>query len=243
MITIPPEETQGLIGSSATFTCVAEAEPTPTFQWSFEGLTVVNNDKYDITTTSTMSTLTVLDISLSDDGAYTCNATNDHGSDSASAELQVLCKLQAECNGLEIVKIFSISAHFLSFSLYTAVPVVAAVSSNSLIGAQNTSVTLQFSISNDLPPVTSTDIVWRFGSSGMQLNTSSGRYIFSDDMLSLTIEALIATDEGSYTLEATTIAGSDSATIILDVQSTYLNKKLFGDLLVLMANQDVERFT
>ena len=103
---------------------------------------------------------------------------------------------------------------------------MAAVSSSPLIGAQNTSVTLQFSISNDLPPVTSTDIVWLFtpiGSSVMQIITSDGRYIFSDDMLSLTIEALVATDEGSYTLEATTIAGFSFATIFLDVQSTCLN--------------------
>ena len=99
VITIPPGETQGFVGSSVTFTCVAEAEPTPTFQWSFEGLTVMDDDMYDITaTTSTLSTLTVLNISPSDDGTYTCNATNDHGSDFASAELQVLCKLQAECN-------------------------------------------------------------------------------------------------------------------------------------------------
>ena len=224
MITAPPEDTQTLVGRSATFTCVAEAEPTPIFQWSFEGLTITDDDKYDITTTSTVSTLTVLEISLSDDGTYTCNATNDHGSDFASADLQALSKLQAEYNGLEVV---SISGDLISFSLYTAVPVVTAVSSNPLIGAQNTSVTLQFSISNDLPPVTSTDVVWRFtpfGSSVMQTITSDGRYIFSDDMLSLAIEALIATDEGSYTLEATTIAGSDSATIVLDVQSTYLNK-------------------
>ena len=119
----------------------------------------------------------------------------------------------------------SISVHLLSFSLYAAVPVVAAVSSSPLIGAQNTSVTLQFSIFNDLPPVSSTDVVWQFtpvGSSVMQAITSDGRYIFSDDMLSLTIGELVVTDEGSYTLEATTIAGFDSATIFLDVQSTYL---------------------
>ena len=92
MITTPPEDTQGLIGSSATFTCVAEAEPAPTFQWSFESSTIVDDDKYDVTTTSTMSTLTVLNISPSDNGTYTCNATNDHGTDFASADLQVLCK-------------------------------------------------------------------------------------------------------------------------------------------------------
>ena len=74
----------------------------------------------------------------------------------------------------------------------------------------------------------------------MQTITSDSnvRYTFSDDMLSLTIDALVATDGGSYILEATTIAGSRSATILLDVQSTYLR-----DLVVLMANQAVKRFT
>ena len=86
-------DTQAVIGSTATFTCVAEGDPDPTFQWSFGESTLADNDKYDITaTTSTLSTLTVLDISLSDDGIYTCTATNVHGNDSASANLQVLCK-------------------------------------------------------------------------------------------------------------------------------------------------------
>ena len=80
------------MGSSAAFTCVAEGDPVPTFQWSFDDLTLADNDKYDITTTSTVSTLTVLEILPSDGSSYTCNATNEHGSDSASAELQVLCK-------------------------------------------------------------------------------------------------------------------------------------------------------
>ena len=101
---------------------------------------------------------------------------------------------------------------------------MAVVSSSPLIDAEGASVTLQFSISNDLPPVTSTDIVWLFtpvGSSTMQVISPNARYSFSDDMLSLTIGALTEMDEGSYTLEATTIAGSDSDTIFLDVQSIY----------------------
>ena len=93
VITTEPMDTQALVGSSATFVCVAAGEPTPTFQWSFGGLAIVDDDKYDVTATApTVSTLTVLDVSPSDDGNYTCTATNDHGSDSASAGLQVLCK-------------------------------------------------------------------------------------------------------------------------------------------------------
>ena len=96
--------------------------------------------------------------------------------------------------------------------------------SNTLIGVLGRSVTLEFFIFEDLPPVTVNETSWQFtssvGSSTAQNITSASnvRYDFSDDMLSLTIGALTAMDEGSYTLEATTIAGSDSATITLDVQ-------------------------
>ena len=222
VITTAPEDTQALVGRSATFTCAAEAEPVPTFQWDFDSSILTDTNKYDIITTSTMSTLIVLDITPSDDGTYTCNVTNDHGSDFASANLQVLCKLQAEY--LHVMN-QDITTQSPPLSLRAAVPLVTAVSSSPLTGTQGTSVTLQFSVSDDLPSVNSSDIVWRFtpfGSSAMQLNASNERYIFSDNMLSLTIGGLAVSDEGRYTLEATTIAGSSSATIFLDVQSTRL---------------------
>ena len=139
---------------------------------------------------------------------------------------QLISKCTVRRNLPEVIMNCSIMPSLSHFSLPAAVPTVA-FSNSPVIGALGTTVTLQFSISDDLPPVISSGIVWQFtpvGSSAMQPITSSGRYTFSDDMLSLTIGTLIAVDEGSYTLEATTIAGSDSATIFLDVQSTYLIK-------------------
>ena len=222
-------DTQSLVGRSATFTCAAEAEPTSTFQWSFEGSDIVDDNKYDITTTSTMSTLIILNISPLDDGIYTCNASNDHGHDFASANLQVLCKYQTgSC--IAILLNCSLSPH-------AAVPDVVPVSPSSLIGVLGRSVTLQFSISDDLPPVTLNEILWQFTSvrsSTVQNITSASntRYDFSDNMLSLTIGALTAMDEGSYALEASTIAGSNSATIILDVQGILCLQIWFGQLLL-----------
>ena len=222
-------DTQSLVGRSATFTCAAEAEPTSTFQWSFEGSDIVDDSKYDITTTSTMSTLIILNISPLDDGNYTCNASNDHGHDFASANLQVLCKYQT---GSCIAILLN-----CSLSPNAAVPDVVPVSPSPLIGVLGRSVTLQFSISDDLPPVTSNEILWQFTSvrsSTVQNITSASntRYDFSDNMLSLTIGALTTMDEGSYTLEASTIAGSNSATIFLVVQGILCLQIWFGQLLL-----------
>ena len=92
MITEAPLDTQAYLGETATFMCVAAAEPTPSFQWDFEGVVIMDRDKYDIDTTSTGSRLTISDVTASDDGTYNCTVENTHGRDSASANLQVLCK-------------------------------------------------------------------------------------------------------------------------------------------------------
>ena len=51
---------------------------------------------------------------------------------------------------------------------------------------------------------------------------SDQRYRFSDDRLSLMIHPLSLTDQGTYTLVATTIAGEDAGSIVLDVQGMYV---------------------
>ena len=92
-IVTPPVYTEVIIGRTASLSCVVVAEPAATFQWSFGGSVVAENDKYEISTTdSTMNTLTILDVSTSDDGIYSCDVANDHGTDSASGELEVLGK-------------------------------------------------------------------------------------------------------------------------------------------------------
>ena len=81
------------MGRNATFSCGVVAEPAATFQWTFGGSVIEENEKYDIATTNpTTSTLTLLDVSTSDNGIYACDVANVHGTDSASAELEVLGK-------------------------------------------------------------------------------------------------------------------------------------------------------
>ena len=108
------------------------------------------------------------------------------------------------------------------FPPHTGVPVVEAVSVSPVLGINGMSATLQFSIA--LPPVIPVSIEWRFnpisGPVVTLTQSSSVRYNFSADMLSLSITGLVSADEGTYTLIASTLAGSNSAVIYMFVQGT-----------------------
>ena len=104
VISTPPED-QFIInnGSSAVFTCGALAIPAHEVYWTFTNASGVtspvistqdnmNTTKYQINTvngTTYFGTLTVTDVRYEDRGVYTCNATNDIGSDLANATLTV----------------------------------------------------------------------------------------------------------------------------------------------------------
>jgi len=71
----------------ATFTCQATGEPVPTISWYFNDVMINVSDasKYmimstSINTTTTENVLTVCNLTSSDVGTYTCNATNTLGS-------------------------------------------------------------------------------------------------------------------------------------------------------------------
>jgi len=68
-------------------TCQATGEPVPNISWYFNDaiINVSDTSKYMITSTSinvttTENTLTVYNVTSSDVGTYTCNATNTLGS-------------------------------------------------------------------------------------------------------------------------------------------------------------------
>jgi len=72
----------------ANFTCQAVGEPVPNIGWYFNGVMIDVSDtsKYMImstllNTTTTENKLTVYNVTSSDVGTYTCNATNIIGSD------------------------------------------------------------------------------------------------------------------------------------------------------------------
>ena len=98
-----------------------------------------------------------------------------------------------------------------------------AISESPVLGIKGMSTTLQFSVSADaLPPVTPANVEWQFNPISSPVVTltpsSSARYSFSADMLSLTITDLVLADEGTYTLIVSTIAGSNSADIHMFVR-------------------------
>ena len=88
---VPVNETE-----SVTFTCEADGEPIPSFQWEKVGTGNIISDgtKYTIdNSTPGRSTLTVNDAEPSDVGNYTCTATNVHGSSiSPQVHLEVYSK-------------------------------------------------------------------------------------------------------------------------------------------------------
>ena len=77
--------------------------------------------------------------------------------------------------------------------------------------------TLQFNITQDHPPVTPDGIVWTFNGTKLNFNNSS-RLTFSADRRSLTISRLNLSDEGLFTMTASNPAGSDTASIFVDVE-------------------------
>ena len=72
-------------------------EPVPDISWYFNDVTINvsdNSSKYRIVSrslnkTTTKNTLTVYNVTSSDVGTYTCNASNIIGNDSTSGYLQV----------------------------------------------------------------------------------------------------------------------------------------------------------
>ena len=118
---------------------------------------------------------------------------------------------------------------------------MSAVPQSPLIGILERNITLQFSEGNDLPPITPADIEWRFapiGGSAITISSSpDSHYIFSDDKLSLTIIVLSLDDEGVYELMGTTIAGSTSANISLDVQGSILFSMTYKTVLIAYLSQ------
>ena len=82
---------------SVNFTCQAVGEPVPDISWYFNDVMINvsdNRSKYMIVSrslniTTTENTLTVYNVTSSDLGTYTCNASNVVGNDSDGGHLQV----------------------------------------------------------------------------------------------------------------------------------------------------------
>ena len=93
-VAVAPEILSDIIDSTddgrdlATFICRATGKPVPTISWYFNDamINVSDTSNYmimstQINTSTTENTLTVYNVTSSDVGTYTCNATNTIGSD------------------------------------------------------------------------------------------------------------------------------------------------------------------
>ena len=75
-----------VLGSSITLTCTSSGSPPDTFTWMKDGVPVTQStDITTVTYTNTMavfsSSYTISNVSVSDNGTYTCTVTNPIGSD------------------------------------------------------------------------------------------------------------------------------------------------------------------
>ena len=89
------------------------------------------------------------------------------------------------------------------------------------IGVKGNEITLNFTITRDLPLVVPDDgIQWyHTNDNGLVQIVNSSRHLFDATVTSLTITNLTLTDQGTYSLSASNIIGNDSDKIFLDVQS------------------------
>ncbi len=97
-ITVAPNDTQAEYQDEVILSCTAEGMPPPTFAWYREvpgqppvelNATLSTTDE-GVVVYERISTLTLADVQPSDTANYTCEATNDLGSDNDTAQLIVL---------------------------------------------------------------------------------------------------------------------------------------------------------
>ena len=77
-------------GDDAVFQCTVVSELAHITEWQFGGSNLTNSSKYRIFGKDTVrSTFTIVNVSLSDQGNYTCRVSNIYGVDFATSDLQV----------------------------------------------------------------------------------------------------------------------------------------------------------
>ena len=88
-----------VVGETAELQCTAFGVPAPSISWETQGTVLRSGEHINIiegesTGNISISTLTISDVALSDDGQFTCVADNGVGSAVTSfLHLIILCKL------------------------------------------------------------------------------------------------------------------------------------------------------
>lgn len=81
-----PSDTQGLLGQSVRLSCRATGVPPPTITWKFNSNTILPSRKYAV---DSVGNLDITDLQKSDEGVYSCQASNDEGFAVADARVTV----------------------------------------------------------------------------------------------------------------------------------------------------------
>ena len=110
-------------GNTHEFVCVAISNPRPVFIFRFNGERLMfDSSKHNLATNSTHATLTVSNITGSDEGSYTCSISNRFGSVSTAAVLTVEGGL-----GLKLALFYFYVYAFVSASTYVCVCVYCVI--------------------------------------------------------------------------------------------------------------------
>ena len=83
-----------VLGSNITLTCASSGSPPDTFTWMKDGVPVTQStDITTVTYTNTMavfsSSYIISNVSISDNGTYTCTVTNPIGNDNNSFTINI----------------------------------------------------------------------------------------------------------------------------------------------------------
>ena len=110
--------------------------------------------------------------------------------------------------------------------LFSVPPLVLSNGPNTVIAVTNLTLTISFTVHNDSPPIQ--EPRWTFTNSNGDIyqlypndnnDDDADYYVFSNDLLSLTIMFVEFADEGNYSIFVQNEAGSSSTYIAVDVES------------------------
>ena len=87
--TIKPNDLDLKTGNTATISCAFNGQPAPSIVWRKDGELITSDNRRKITSCGTSSVLEVTSLEHEDKGVYSCYATNQLGSDSASMTLSL----------------------------------------------------------------------------------------------------------------------------------------------------------
>ncbi|KAK8780167.1 hypothetical protein V5799_018495 [Amblyomma americanum] len=225
--------------------CIAIRGSRPLkFAWFKDGRPVAAGDRaVPQTLTETLSTLTIPKVTAEDVGNYTCQASNEAGSDSHTAELLVTAHCTVPKQQRKLVPASQMrgsSVHRLVTSSMTGahnrIRLMTAFLVLGLLAGSHAStqdqpriqplafppnVNLGEKVSVTCVVVTGRkpfDFVWR--QDGKVLANAKTKYsrVVVDNIVTMTIERVTAEDVGNYTCTVTNDFGSDSATAALIVE-------------------------